>query len=480
MPKHSVRFVLLSMLLGLMLLSAPSAFASTSHLQRFGIGWGYINTDYNLYKPTVIDMGTGWYTDWGYTNISPRAAAELAGAGIQRLTLVLKDRGDYYSDSKCDSLKTYVQQHPDAFQPAMTYWSVGNELGFDITDLTATKYASEFISWRDCIKRINSNYKVGSGAIISLWTVHPRTFPSSCVSDMNDSQSGYSYLKTYINRIKSINSQKLPDFMVMHAYYGCTPPQDGDNSNFSKFKNHILSHRKTMKELGLQNKELWIKEYNSEGYESGSSQFVKDSIEYFMNTKDRNIGNPNDEYRLVQRFAWFMLKNTPGGINSTSQILVSGNGNLSSQGISYKSESRKYAGVPPSPRPTATPTPQPTRQPTNTPVVAPTISPTVTAIYFSPTPRRTTSATPTINPPIPPDATIRPSPSPTHRMNQCAQKILGDANCNGIIDGADYVIWLNSQCHPGGIQKCADLRADFNNDLAVDDADYRIWYNNRI
>jgi hypothetical protein len=71
---------------------------------------------------------------------------------------------------------------------------------------------------------------------------------------------------------------------------------------------------------------------------------------------------------------------------------------------------------------------------------------------------------------------ITPTPIPS------CQKDKGDANCDGIIDGVDYSIWLNSQCPPTRPTNavCGDYSADFNNDGNVDDSDLAIWMQNRI
>lgn len=84
-------------------------------------------------------------------------------------------------------------------------------------------------------------------------------------------------------------------------------------------------------------------------------------------------------------------------------------------------------------------------------------------------------ATPTSRP-----SDIPPPPSPTITATVttapgCTRKSQGDANCNGNVDGIDYSIWLNNQCHPEAGQTCADTRADFNGDGNVDDSDYNIW-----
>lgn len=93
-------------------------------------------------------------------------------------------------------------------------------------------------------------------------------------------------------------------------------------------------------------------------------------------------------------------------------------------------------------------------------------------------PAPTVSVVPTISiipsPINTPIVTIVPTDQPT-----CTMKSSGDANCDGSINGIDYSIWLNSQCHPGPGQTCARYDADFNGDGNVDDADYFIWLNNR-
>ncbi|OGG15518.1 hypothetical protein A3D77_06770 [Candidatus Gottesmanbacteria bacterium RIFCSPHIGHO2_02_FULL_39_11] len=132
----------------------------------------------------------------------------------------------------------------------------------------------------------------------------------------------------------------------------------------------------------------------------------------------------------------------------------------------------------PTPTATRTPTPSPTRTPTPTATRTPTPTPTrtPTPIPLSVTPTRTPTPTATRTPtPVPPSVT---------GIN-CLRNNLGDANCDYSIDGVDYSVWLNSQCHvePGTTSFCSTLPnnwdADFNNDGNRDDADYGIWLSNR-
>lgn len=400
-------FFVFSILSFLLFFFSTSSFAADpANLKRFGIGWGYVQTDFDLFDPVVWDMGVGWYTDWGPSYSPPKIAEKLENRGMTRLTLVLGSNkvgaegfGGYYSDQKCTLLKNYVLANSKAFKSEQTQWAVGNELGLDPGDLTATKYASEFISWRDCIKGINPQFRVGSGAITSMRHVLPRTFPMSC-TNIDSADSGKSYLKTYVNRIRSINGNKMPDFMMMHAYSACSPPITGETSGFSRFKNTVLEYRQAMKELGLQNKELWLKEFNGWGY--NSDNFLNDAFEFLINAKDSDLGYPADGNRLVQRFAWFQLKNTPEGMNNTPQVLVSPTGTLTANGINYRKVSRKYAG----------------------------------------------------EPTLPVDDQKK-----------------GDANLDGNVDSADYLIWKNNFGGSGNVSK-----GNFNSDSIIDGVDYSIWF----
>lgn len=77
---------------------------------------------------------------------------------------------------------------------------------------------------------------------------------------------------------------------------------------------------------------------------------------------------------------------------------------------------------------------------------------------------------------IPVTITISPLSIITSTAALCQKKSQGDANCDGKIDGIDYSIWVNTQCHSTYSQHCGDLRADFNGDGSIDDNDIFIWY----
>jgi hypothetical protein len=60
-------------------------------------------------------------------------------------------------------------------------------------------------------------------------------------------------------------------------------------------------------------------------------------------------------------------------------------------------------------------------------------------------------------------------PSPTASTNKP-----GDANGDGLVDGRDYIVWVNHY----GTASTGSSNGDFNNDTIVDGRDYIIWVNN--
>ena len=112
-------------------------------------------------------------------------------------------------------------------------------------------------------------------------------------------------------------------------YDGSPLYETWDNANFDLFREHILRYRQWMKNNGQQNKPLIISEYGvmmpgsyllPPGDET-AHQFMRDTFDYMLDTIDANLGYPADDYRLVQRWAWFSLNSNPdmlqGGYNGT-------------------------------------------------------------------------------------------------------------------------------------------------------------------
>lgn len=124
--------------------------------------------------------------------------------------------------------------------------------------------------------------------------------------------------------------------------------------------------------------------------------------------------------------------------------------------------------------PNVTPSPEPTLDP-NAPTRTPTATSTPRPPTRTPTPRPTETPTPTVTP----SPTITPTPTqtatPTPIPGRCQLKNRGDANCDDVIDGLDFSLWLGTQC----TRRCRDRRADFNRDGRVNSSDLSRWVTNR-
>jgi hypothetical protein len=70
---------------------------------------------------------------------------------------------------------------------------------------------------------------------------------------------------------------------------------------------------------------------------------------------------------------------------------------------------------------------------------------------------------------------ISQTPTPTPPVSPPNPNITGDANGDGLVNGVDYVIWLNNY---RVTTSEGPSKGDFNSNGVVDGVDYVIWLNN--
>jgi len=253
-----------------------------------------------------MKIGVGWYHNWTYVqNLEQpipnmRFLAQKGGYGEKAPSSP--------TDTICLNLKREIEQNR-VFYPSGMEWTIGNEIGLDDGRKTAQQYAQDFVRWYDCLKSIDGSFLVGSGAISQPLKSTPDIPGTHCVGDKNDPRSGLSYFRNYINEIKAINSSKLPDFYVNHAYTYCAD-SSWENISVENFRQIIRDYRQVMKDAGEERKDLIIKEwgpfYVSLPFEK-RQRFLKETVDFLATAKDPLLGNPDDKYRLVQKWAWYVL-----------------------------------------------------------------------------------------------------------------------------------------------------------------------------
>jgi hypothetical protein len=86
-----------------------------------------------------------------------------------------------------------------------------------------------------------------------------------------------------------------------------------DNDNMDIFRQQIRAFRQWMKDNGYGGYSLIISEFGVLmpeilGFDAARvNAFMSATFDYLQNATDPNLGDPNDGYRLVQRWAWFSL-----------------------------------------------------------------------------------------------------------------------------------------------------------------------------
>jgi hypothetical protein len=77
-------------------------------------------------------------------------------------------------------------------------------------------------------------------------------------------------------------------------------------------------------------------------------------------------------------------------------------------------------------------------------------------------------------PQLSPTGTVSPTQSQTATTTPPAEGKPGDANGDTLVDGRDYVVWVNHY----GTSSNGSTNGDFNNDRLIDGRDYMVWVNN--
>lgn len=352
----NIQFILFLSLFIAIFLKPALAVDKYTVKQRFGAGG--VGWNHSIDELPWQQLGIGWYQDWNSGCCTDQSGGPRNG--LEYLGMA----GGYtasYPDSptapSCQSLKTRIQSSPSKYPNGMM-WTIGNEIGWDVNmgPLTA---ATHYEKWRNCLKDINPSFQVGTGAIASIWVkLAMETSPGGgCASGLSDPSSGLNYFDNYLGRIiadANGDTSKYPDLIVTHGYPNCV------SWDVTSLQTLISETRKVMKKYGLQNKDLVIKEFGDNrtdiSYDTRLN-FLSSASNLFLTYKDTNLGQSNDDYRMVQRWAWFILNIWPNFADNPPswepfQLIdtfnYSSNYPLTSLGQNYKNIITNSSGRPPS------------------------------------------------------------------------------------------------------------------------------------
>jgi len=325
--------LLLSLFLGLLLLfavqallsfAAPAAPLHTLHSgyqflppyaslrDRFGFDSGR-----DLASYAVDQLHAGWYSDW-HTNLDPPHPD-----GLTYVQLVLFQAG---ADPDDPSQFTVIPSPEMIAQIAAVHpgslWLLGNEPDSQNwgSPIDPEVYAIVYHDYHALIEHLDPTALIANGSIVQ---------PTPCRLE---------YLDIVWDTYQQTYSETMPvDVWSVHAFilrevgaWGAGPPpgvdpicgmdyrvRDGDDVDI--FRDNLVAMRQWMKGKGEQNKPLIISEYGvlwPEWYadEDGRlftpervSHFMTQTFDLFLNETYPDVGYPEDDYRLVQAWAWYSL-----------------------------------------------------------------------------------------------------------------------------------------------------------------------------
>lgn len=300
-------------------------------LCRFGV-----NKD--ISDSNISPLRTGWFINYGATfdiNQSPLGVEYMPTI---RLTQYDADgdgeRDDYrysvwanWAPTSEKRLKQEIADHPGA------HWIIGNEpdrydrdlAGQD--DIEPQVYAVAYHDLYHLIKSEDPNAKIVAGSIVQPTEVRMQ------------------YLNKVLAEYKTRYGQRMPvDVWAVHNFVlnevscdaypssaicwgaGIPPGIDVDkgnvisvdqNDDFSLFKEQILRMRQWMASRGYQGVPLYVSEYGvlfgpqndwAIYDDARVNAYMDATFDYMLNTRDESLGDPNDDYRLVQRFSWYSVR----------------------------------------------------------------------------------------------------------------------------------------------------------------------------
>jgi hypothetical protein len=312
---------------------------------RLGFGVGGEISNF----PDVASLRAGWYLDWR-VRIKPVRPNNMEYAQMVRLHQKLAcelGSPDSWDRKKCPYEDGYymspamsVVKAAAAANPG-SLWLIGNEMDrrdWQVCDdngcvigrqdeMLPEKYADAYYDIYHAIKEVDPGARVAIGGVIQptplrleyldrIWTSYKAKYGKEMPVDvwnihifaLREEQGGY--------------GADIP--AGLSALKGEYTEDDCSHISRTDFDRRIRDMRQWMKDRGQQNKPLIISEYGplyfgiytgtcddslNPFYAQNVRDFMVWTFDYFLNTRDPNLGYPGDDYRLVQKWNWFNLDN---------------------------------------------------------------------------------------------------------------------------------------------------------------------------
>lgn len=246
-------------------------------------------------------LGSGWYIDWSIRS-------NPASDGLEHWSMV-RVQEDCISPS-VEKIQSAAVNFPGQV------WIIGNEPDVIWQDnSSAASYASTYHELYRMIKYADPTASVAVGGVSQATPLRLQ------------------YLDQVLQAFQSLYHEPMPvDWWTVHGYvlreekgsWGVgIPPgikatqgelrEVRDHGRIDLFESQIRAFRQWMAGRGYQNTPLALTEFGilmpaAYGFPSEMvGDYLEQTFTWLDQTKDESIGNPDDGYRLVQKWAWFSI-----------------------------------------------------------------------------------------------------------------------------------------------------------------------------
>ena len=316
------------------IMAAPSTAAPHELSQRFGVVFDSQRVQRSLADYDHRSLGGfGWCLD-GLAD-SPGPLLGAVDQPIQYIPTV----GRNATPPAPNAVRDLIQAHPELYPPG-TVWMIGHELGRDgytsvpgqaAQPFDHEAYATSFNAWATQIRNADPTFRIMLGAMI----------PGDDTGFVHDNTASLSNLfTTYYSKYQT----EMPvDVFNLRLLF------DRQHASLACLKSQIVEFRSWMRKVqyarfestDYRGSELWLNGYGvfeTPSFTPQSVAFLQGATDWLCGDgaadfRDAANGLPADDYRLVQRWAWFALDDTRPEFADTRLLMP--DGTLSPLGEAY-------------------------------------------------------------------------------------------------------------------------------------------------
>jgi hypothetical protein len=350
--------------------------------QPMAMRMGYGATTGSIAQYTSVPkLHAGWYLNW-HVQVNP---ARPNGIEFVQMIRLHQDLTCPLGTTPNRTVCPYKEPHSYTYRPSKStiqqailanpgsLWLIGNEIdrrdwyGSYQDEILPELYAEAYHELYFLIKGLDPTAKVANGGMVQItplrlqyldrvwnaylqkygvempvdvWNTHVFILPEASGHWGADIPAGIDVKEgSYVFRKDPISGRP-----------GAPMPEHVDMKLFDE---QVRLFRQWMKDHGQQNKPLIVTEYGvllpnwviEKPWDDpqGVTDFMLKTFDYFLDTKDCNVGYAFDECRLIQRWIWYSLDDyqdpvlhPPSGFNSFQSFVNTKTGELSHSGNAFR------------------------------------------------------------------------------------------------------------------------------------------------